>query len=52
MPQDIQYKCPTDGCDWIGEKSDMEAGYLWIYDADGNPDDEFWSNWICPKCQT
>lgn len=45
-----KYKCPE--CNWIGTEDDMEADYMTYYDEDGIYDDEAWSNWICPSCNT
>jgi hypothetical protein len=47
----LKYKCTTEDCSRVVYEDDMNADWYWIYDADGEPDDEVWSNWICPKCQ-
>jgi hypothetical protein len=48
----IKYKCTTEDCSWVGYEDEMGADFMTWYDAEGNYEDESWSNWICPKCGT
>lgn len=41
---DIRYKCQK--CGHACTETEMDA------DATTGPDDEQWSNWICPRCKT
>jgi hypothetical protein len=43
---DKQYKCPENGCDWVGTEDEMEADFQECEDRT----EEVWSNWICPSC--
>lgn len=39
-----QYRCLK--CGWVGTEDQMFA------DSMASDEDEIWSNWICPRCQT
>jgi len=42
--EEQKYKCPD--CGWTGTEDEMKGDYLTMW-----PDDEVWTNCICPECE-